>query len=285
MASSFIVTITTSSDFDFGTTTSFIADVILDGSTTFPNITFNVQPDGITAISVPINASLPAGSSHTFSVGPFSTSVLDPPPDFDSFIGTFEVETDIGQISSIEGIIRTIDAEETITTVPASIIVACLHGSSLIQMRNGTKRLDQIKDGDEVVACVSDQEYMYAKVKGVAKCWLSFLGVDHDAVIFEPHSLGLNQPSQRLIIDPGHPMCTQNEFLEKGTEALRPAGTYWEESNGHQIHTKKWTDIFVQEEPSVRYDLILEKPFNTYIANGMVVRSKGYKDHRYKEFV
>jgi len=41
----------------------------------------------------------------------------------------------------------------------------------------------------------------------------------------------------------------------------------------------------VDDEPSVRYDLILKEPFNTYIANGMVIRAKGYKDHRYKEFV
>jgi len=80
-------------------------------------------------------------------------------------------------------------------------------------------------------------------------------------------------------------MCTRAEYLEDGYDALRPAGTYWEELKSDKIYTKKWTDIFVQDEPSVRYDLILEEPFNTYVANGIVVRSKGYKDHRYKEFV
>ena len=150
-------------------------------------------------------------------------------------------------------------------------------------MREGTKRLDQIKQGDEVLS--GNNFDQYTKVKGIAKCWLSFMGVDHDAIIFEPNSLGENEPNQRLIIDPGHPMCTRTEYLEKGYEALRPAGTFWDEFKGEKIYTKKWTDIFVQEEPSVRYDLILEEPFNTYLANGMVVRAKGYKDHRYQQFV
>ena len=167
--------------------------------------------------------------------------------------------------------------------------IACLHGSSLISMRNGTKRLDQIKEGDEVLS--GNNLDKYTKVKGVAQCWVSFLGVDHDAIIFEPGSLSplgnneQNEPNKQLIIDPGHPMCTKAEYLEKGYDALRPAGTYWEEFKGDKIYTKKWTDVFVQEEPSVRYDLILEEPFNTYVANGIVVRSKGYKDHRYQQFV
>ena len=164
-----------------------------------------------------------------------------------------------------------------------NIVIACLHGSSLIQMKEGTKRLDQVKEGDEVLSGPNLDEY--TQVKGVAQCWLSFMGVDHDAIIFEPNSLGENEPTKQLIIDPGHPMCTKQEYLENGYDALRPAGTYWDELKGEKVYTKKWTDVFVQEEPSVRYDLILEEPFNTYVANGIVVRSKGYKDHRYQQFV
>jgi hypothetical protein len=78
---------------------------------------------------------------------------------------------------------------------------------------------------------------------------------------------------------------TQKEYLEKGEEELRPAGTYWEELKSDKIYTKKWTDIFIQTEPSRRYDLFLEEPFNTYIANGIVLKTRGYKDHRYKQFV
>lgn len=161
--------------------------------------------------------------------------------------------------------------------------INCLHGSSLIQMKNGNKRLDQIREGDEVLS--GDNLDQYTQVKGISQCWLSFMGVDHDAIIFEPNSLGDNEPTQQLIIDPGHPICTKKEYLEKGIDALRPAGSFWEELKGDKVYTKKWTDIFVQNEPSVRYDLILEEPFNTYIANGMVVRAKGYNNHRYKRFV
>ena len=165
-------------------------------------------------------------------------------------------------------------------TSPPSFNPNCLHGSSLIHMKEGTKRIDKIQSGDIVI---SDDKY--AKVETVSTCWLTFMGTDHDAIIFEKDSLGVNEPYKQLIIDPGHPMCTKQEYEEKGYEALRPAGSYWEELKCDKIYTKKWTDILEHDEPSVRYDLILEEPFNTYIANGMVVQSKGYKDHRYKEFV
>ena len=163
------------------------------------------------------------------------------------------------------------------------ITVLCLHGSSLIKMREGTKRIDEIQPGDEVLSGKNLDEYI--KVKTVPKCWLSFLGVDHDAIIFEKNSLGPNQPEEQLIIDPGHPICTKEQYLENGYESFRPAGSYWEELKGDKIYTKKWTDIYVQEEPSIRYDLVLEGEYNNYVANGLVVESAGYKDHRYKEFV
>lgn len=111
------------------------------------------------------------------------------------------------------------------------------------------------------------------------------MGTTHDAIIFEPNSLGENEPSERLIIDPGHPICIKKEYEEKGYSALRPAGTFWEELKGEKVYTKKWDDVFVQSEKSVRYDLVLEEPFNTYVANDIIVRSAGYKDHRYKQFV
>lgn len=165
----------------------------------------------------------------------------------------------------------------------ADVFVSCLHGSSLVKMKEGVKRIDQIEPGDEVLTGKNLDEY--TKVKSVPRCWLSFLGVDHDAIIFEKDSLGPNQPEEQLIIDPGHPICTKEDYFEQGHDALRPAGSYWEELKGDKIYNKKWTDIYVQEEPSVRYDLILEGDYNTYVANGLVVESAVYKDHRYKQFV
>jgi len=161
---------------------------------------------------------------------------------------------------------------------------ACLHGSSLIETIDGPKRLDKIKSSDKVLSGPNLDQY--ANVKTLAHCWLSHMGNDHDAIIFEKGSLGPNQPSQRLIIDPGHPMCTKEDYLENGYEALRPAGSYWEERlESGQIQTEKWTDDSVQKESSRRYDIVLEEPFNTYVANGMVVRAKGYKNNTYKHFV
>lgn len=54
---------------------------------------------------------------------------------------------------------------------------------------------------------------------------------------------------------------------------------YYENEKYHQA------DVLVQSEPSRRYDLILEEPYNTYVADGLVVRTKGYENHRYKRFV
>ena len=272
---------------------------------TNPGITFNLdgaprastfvrQVDQSIAIaSVPI-ASVPIAPPITPGIHSFSIIIPvanvtgpAPPPGGSLIIGTvtysvnsLPVRTGSNQIDYFEFF-----GSFSITSSDVNIFVACLHGSSMIQIKDGTKRLDQIKEGDEVLSHSYSGQQEYTQVKGIAQCWLSFMGVDHDAIIFEPNSLGTNEPDQQLIIDPGHPMCTQNEFLEKGPDALRPAATYWEEFKGDKVYTKKWTDVFVEDEPSVRYDLILEEPFNTYVTNGIVVRSKGYKDHRYKEFV
>jgi hypothetical protein len=165
----------------------------------------------------------------------------------------------------------------------------CLHGASLVTTKNGLKRIDEIQEGDEVLSGKNLDEYTPVKCIGV--CWLTLKfedpenGQDHDAIIFEPGSLGENEPNQRLIIDPGHPICTQKEYLEKGYEALKPAGALWEELKGDKVYTKKWTDTLVQEDKAMRYDLYLDEPYNTYVANGVVVRARGYESHRYKDFV
>ena len=57
------------------------------------------------------------------------------------------------------------------------------------------------------------------------------------------------------IIDPGHSMCSRKEFIEKG-----PAGSYLQKEN-QRIYVIKWTDQIIQEEQSVRFDLILEEPY------------------------
>jgi hypothetical protein len=226
---------------------------------------------------------IPAGS-HTYTVD-LNVSSFDPATETNNatvgnFTLNFNDNPHTGPTSATTLLAR-FPGDDPVGNIGVSI--NCLHGSSIIQLRNGSKKLDQIRDGDEVLSGNNLDEY--ALVEGISHCWLSFMGVDHDSIVFEPGSLGENEPSERLIIDPGHPMCTKKEYLEKGYDALRPAGTFWEELKGDKIYTKKWTDISTQSESSRRYDLILEQPYNTYVANGIVVRGKGYRDHRYKRFV
>lgn len=258
------------------TVSSFFASIIFSPGGTF-NLSFTV--DTATSASVLLGFAFAPGNINISINSSNVTNISIPNTTIGTFIATF---TNFPSLIVQTGqLIIGPTGNSIITSIPLLIAVACLHGSNLVQMKDGTKRIDEIKKGDQVLTGSNK----YAEVKELVFCWLTHMGFDHDAVIFEKDSIGNDEPSQRLIIDPGHPMCTKREFLENGYEALRPAGSYWEENFNGQIYIKKWTDIFVQKEPSVRYDLILEEPHNTYIANEMVVRAKGYKNNTYKEFV
>ena len=273
------------------TGTSFTGDLVINNNPSFPVIANDVSfspVNGATIVTSGFVALTPplAPGSYTLLFNTNSIiGVTNPPAVQGSTLGTVKLLFGPGGEMSTSANLTVVNNGNNAFSGNIFITILCLHGSSLISMRDRFKRLDQIKIDDEILSGPNLDEY--TKVKGVAQCWLTFMGVDHDAIIFEPGSLNseLNEPSQRLIIDPGHPICSRTDYLEKGYEALRPAGSFWEELKGETIYTKKWTDIFVQNEPSVRYDLILEEPFNTYVANGMVVRARGYKDHRYKQFV
>jgi hypothetical protein len=285
MSTQFTITVTAIFPFTF-IGPIFTGDIDLNpnaGGSPFNNQVFTILTP--TTASITLSVIVPAGPrTISLKMIPITamTSPSYPPPN-DTPMANFQVSFNSSppSLSTVGTVSRNGSnfGSNNVGGMTATVNVACIHGSSLIQMRNGTKRLDEIEKGDEVLSGTNLNEY--AKVKDIAKCWLSFLGTDHDAIIFEPYSVGNNK---HLIIDPGHPMCTQEEYLKEGYDALRPAGTYWEEENV-QVITKKWTDIFVQSEPSIRYDLILETPYNIYIANGVVVRAKGYRDHRYKQFV
>ena len=271
-------------------------NITLTITTTIPQafsgnaFTANVQITPLLFVNLPFSpvaGSTNASSSGPFVLapgGPYVISVTVPPTAF--------LDPDLPTAASFS---LTFDDVPSTTIPPqpfgfdindnffgtVSTLISCLHGSSLIKTNQGLRRIDEIKS-DDLVLTGDDQ---LAKVILVAHCWLSHIGKDHDAIIFEPNSLNKDEPSERLIIDPGHPMCTKEEYLENGYEALRPAGSYWEELKSDKIYSKKWTDVLVQEQPSRRYDLILEEPFNTYIANGMIVASKCYKHHIYKDLI
>jgi hypothetical protein len=201
----------------------------------------------------------------------------------EAVVGNITVTFNTGIVATTELVFYVNFPDPSILQAIFTVSNICLHGSSLVETKNGLKRIDQIDAGDEVLSGPNLDEY--TPVREIGHCLLNYKTVDHDAIIFEPGSLGENEPTKRLIIDPGHPMCTRKEYLEKGYEALTPAGALWEELKSDKIYTKKWTDTLVQEDPAIRYDLYLDEPYNTYVANGVVVRARGYESHRYKRFV
>jgi len=66
--------------------------------------------------------------------------------------------TIVGTNSTPKSLRIAVDGDPAIGTV--TITIACLHGSSLISMKEGMKRLDQIKAGDEVLTGNNLDQYM-----------------------------------------------------------------------------------------------------------------------------
>ena len=188
--------------------------------------------------------------------------------------------------------------------------MVCLHGASLVHMATGQlklKRMDQVQIGDQVTCLDAHNTSHTATVKKIHQCWLqpNWKSTPHDTVVLEPDSLGPGEPSHRLIIDPGHPICRQQEYTQRGKDALKPSAMFVLQNvqetdmnnNNNNEHPKmfltKWTDEKVQNiengGPSVRYDLELEHPDTTFVANGLVIQSRksfsdpGY-DHRFWHF-
>ena len=189
--------------------------------------------------------------------------------------------------TDLRGIAGTTGASATLT------VSVCLHGSSLVHLASGErKRIDQIAPGDVVLTA---DEQTTAKVAKVCKCWLQMPQArrPHNAIVFEPNSLGWKQPTARLVIDPGHPICRLGEYKRFGVNALRPAAKLLRDSGSgdKNIWLTYWTDKRIHgkspaQEQLIRYDLVLEDGHRTFIANGIVVQARksdaeaGY-DHRF----
>jgi hypothetical protein len=156
-------------------------------------------------------------------------------------------------------------------------------------------RIDQIEKGEEVLSMVPDLDggghVATARVKEIWKCWSKHPqnAEAHDAVVFPPGSLALGEPSHQLVIDTGHPICRQSDYEVLGDSALQPAATHVNVNS--RIHVAKWTDSTLEENypdhnnhinrtntksksEYVRYDLELEPPHTTYLANGIVVLAR-----------
>lgn len=255
-------------NFTFSTSTTTKNNLTIDSQNNIFSLT--VTNGAITA-----SAQFPVSVSpglHNFTlviqISTATSSIISPTPANGATIGT--------------GTIKFNDTPSTEFSVPLVVqrgvasgsvnnqLINCLHGSSLVAAREGPKKLREIRNGDEVISGYNLNEY--AKVKCVAQCWIKHPGPDHDAVIFEPNSLGPNEPSERLIIDPGHPISLQSDYLKYGIASLRPAASFLPSEPSDKIYVRKWIDELVQQEPSVRYDLLLEEPYSVYLANNIVVK-------------
>jgi hypothetical protein len=158
------------------------------------------------------------------------------------------------------------------------ITLNCLHGDSIITTQDGKKFIKDANEGDRVLTANGE----YATIVNVSHCWIRPVSVDHDAVIFEPFSLTPELPTERLIIDPAHPIKINKD------DKFRPAGRF---VTGNKIYVRKWSDKIIQNPtPSRRWDLVLEDGYDNYIANGVIVKSRKSISHtgyipRYKKYI
>lgn len=150
------------------------------------------------------------------------------------------------------------DAEASLTM--------CIHSSSRVKLANGEEmEICQLKSGMQILS----PDNTISPILEVIPCWAGIYGqIFTDCVIFEPHSLGPDVPNYRFAVDPGHPVCTHQEYL-KGIE-LKPAKDY---VNGDNIYLVKWNQVAdLLPGENKRYDIVMTK--ESYIANNMVVKTR-----------
>lgn len=167
---------------------------------------------------------------------------------------------------------------QNITTT--ATVILCLHGDSLITLADGgKKRLKNIDSGDSVLGADGKA---YA-VDQLVACWLKDPSTDTAprAVVVKPGAYGEGLPTERLIIDIGHPVGRVTDYLEGGLQGLRPLSEllatlpaseekYFTVLPWERVH--EWTG---EKKPvEKRFDLVLEGGPAAYIANGLAVRSR-----------
>lgn len=169
--------------------------------------------------------------------------------------------------------------QSIISSATASVAI-CIHGSSRIKLANGEEiEISKIQPGEKILG--GDDNI--SPVIEAVPCWAGIKNkIFTDCVIFEPNSISEGVPNYRLAIDPGHPICTPEEYLKEGNKALKPAKSYLKEKS---IYTVKWNKVAaLLPGENRRYDIIMsEDSCKTYIANGMVIQARktrqqpGYK--------
>ena len=158
------------------------------------------------------------------------------------------------------------------STSSFTISAVCLHENSKVITETGLKKIKDLTSDDKILSGNNE----FAKVLEIVPCWIQIPNQSvHTCVIFEPNALGDNQPSERLIIDPGHPMCTLEEYKNNNVDALRKALDFVDDNNS-LIRISNWSDPSIEYDDIYRkrFDIILEHPHSTFIANNIVIKSR-----------
>lgn len=92
-------------------------------------------------------------------------------------------------------------------------------------------------------------------------------------IVFEINALGNNELSEKLIIDHGHYMSTITEYKKNGLNALKRTGEFVDPNN-KLLYVSSWIDSDINQDGYIRYDIVLEQPHKTYIANNIVIASR-----------
>lgn len=173
-------------------------------------------------------------------------------------------------LSEFVGDMPTTFEENLISNVTLFTPSACIHGfSKVLLVDKKEKQISKLTSLD-VVLCPNNK---HVKIKEVIPCWNQLPNCSsQEMIVFEKDSICENTPNERFAIDPGHPMCTIDEYLKDGNKALQRAKAF---INNGTIYCDNIDNIHKRGllESNLRYDLVLEDS-DVYIANNVVIKAR-----------
>lgn len=191
-----------------------------------------------------------------------------------------------GYISNFARIVAQTPSVSPTTDSPAYAVagfsslftLACIHGDSEVtyvtaEGKEVPRAIATIREGDYILNGVGAP----AKVTRVVKCWDKHPKWEyaHRCVVFPPDSLDKGIPTQKFIVDSGHPIATLSSFANDGLASMMPAGSFVNDDGKGSAYRSDWKKVANSEaDTSTRYDLIIEGPSATYMANGLVVKAR-----------
>ena len=172
-------------------------------------------------------------------------------------------------LSELIGDMPTTFEDDSIANITLFTPAACIHGSSKILLVNQQQKQISELCLSDIVLCPDGKS---TKIKEIIPCWNSV--PNHKSqymILFEKNSICPGVPNETFAIDPEHPMCTIDSYLENGNKALKGAKTF---INTKTIYCDRIDNIHKGVlETNIRYDLTLEDS-DVYIANNIVVKAR-----------